>query len=499
MSDIILTTFNARYSHCALGLRYLQANMGELASRTRLMEFIINTSVTLAAEKLLAAKPSIVGIGVYIWNVEESRQLVQILRTLQPELIIIAGGPEVSYEEQAQPWLAACDYVISGQADLAFAELCEPLLQGNRPAEKFLKPASPRLDAIHLPYDCYTDEDIAQRRIYVEASRGCPFKCEFCLSALDKTAWPFDLELFLTAMDRLYRRGARQFKFVDRTFNLKAESCRKILQFFLDRLDPELFLHFELIPDHLPESLKPLIQAFPPGQLQFEIGIQSFNPAVQTLISRRQNDAQAEENIRWLREQTHAHLHTDLIAGLPGETLASFAAGFDRLHALAPHEIQVGILKRLRGTPIIRHTSEYQLRFNPQPPYNILATAQMDFTTLQRISRFARYWDLIANSGRFRHTLPLILAGQPFERFMALSDYLFATSDTTHNIALRRLFTLLYEGVPRLFTVTQAEIEEALGRDYAANGLKGRPPFAPTTSNEARTVIPHQRQRQHLP
>jgi radical SAM superfamily enzyme YgiQ (UPF0313 family) len=165
-------------------------------------------------------------------------------------------------------------------------------------------------------------------------SRGCPFKCEFCLSALDKTAWPFDLEPFMAELEKLYVRGARNFRFVDRTFNLKVAASQRILEFFLARMDDNLFMHFELIPDHLPDKLKQTITRFPPGALHFEIGIQTFNPEVQARISRRQDDAQAEANIRWLREQSNALIHVDLIAGLPGEDLASFGRGFDRLHAL---------------------------------------------------------------------------------------------------------------------------------------------------------------------
>jgi hypothetical protein len=264
---------------------------------------------------------------------------------------------------------------------------------------------------------------------------------------LDKTAWAFNLDGFLLAIEDLYQRGARSFKFVDRTFNLKPATSARLLDYFLDKLqrypDVPLFVHFEVIPDHLPEVLRERIARFPPGVLQLEVGIQSFNPDVQALISRQQDNAQSEINLRWLREQSQAHLHTDLIIGLPGEDQASIAAGFDRLIALRPHEIQVGLLKRLRGTPMIRHTERFGLIFDPQPPYTILATDRIDFATMQRLVRFARYWDLIGNSGRFSERLPALLGTSPFANFLAFSDWLYAQTDATHRFSPERLTGLI--------------------------------------------------------
>lgn len=501
MSDIVIATLNARYFHASMGLRCLLANMGELADRTRLMEFIIDARPADVVEQLLAAEPRVIGLGVYIWNVEITAQIVALLKEVRPDLIVVVGGPEVSYEQESQALCARADYVVAGPGDLAFAALCRQLLAGERPAPKIINAPQPRLAELQLPYAYYTDEDIAHRFIYVEASRGCPYKCEFCLSALDKTAWPFELARFLDAMDTLHRRGVRHFKFVDRTFNLKIETSARILEFFLERLDEKLFLHFELVPDHLPERLRALIVRFPPGTLQFEIGIQSFNPEVQARISRRQDNEQSEHNIRWLRQETQAHLHTDLIAGLPGEDLASFGAGFDRLVALDPHEIQVGILKRLRGAPIARHTAAHAMRYNPYPPYNVLASDALDFATLQRLNRFARYWDLIGNSGRFRRTRPCLLATAPFARFMALSDWLYAETGKTHQFALDRLFELVYRGMTARLGVAPTEAAALLGEDYAACG--GRVELSFNSGAARARSLPNApgvppRQRRHL-
>lgn len=481
MPEIVLATLNARYAHASLGLRCLLANLGESRAASAIVEFVIGQKTEEMVEQILAQQPRYLGLGVYIWNLSECTRLVAQLKVLAPGLTIILGGPEVSHEIGEQRICQLADYVISGWGDVSFAALIGQLRAGTPPTAKVIAGIQPPLDRLALPYAEYSDHDLAHRHLYVEASRGCPFKCAFCLSALDLTAWAFPLSAFLAALEDLYQRGARRFKFVDRTFNLKVAASIAILQFFLDkiRLAPEYppFAHFELIPDHLPERLKAMIRQFPPGTLQFEIGIQSFNPEVQALISRRQDNAAAAANLAWLRAETGAHLHVDLIAGLPGEDLDSFAAGFDRLVALNPHEIQFGILKRLRGSPLAERAAEFGLAFSPDPPYPILANRLIDFPTMQRLNRFARYFDLIANSGRYAETLPLLFGESPFARFLSFADWLYAETNQTHAFAQERLVELVYrylcdqQGVP---TDTAAA---ALLADYRSSGGRSRLSF----------------------
>jgi len=469
---ILLATLNARYAHASLGLRYLLANMGPLQAQTQLMEFVIGAKTTEVVERLLARKPRIVGFGVYIWNVEETTKIVAMLKRVAPEVTVVLGGPEVSFETNEQEICRLADYVVTGWGDVTFPKLCGEILHGPKPLMKVHAGVQPPMAEIALPYSLYSSEDIAHRTIYVEASRGCPFKCEFCLSSLDKTAWPFPLDDFLAQMEDLHARGARLFKFVDRTFNLNVKTSLRIMQFFLDKLeanpDDPVYAHFELVPDHLPEALKETIAKFPAGALQFEIGIQSFNPEVQALVSRRQNNEKAADNIRWLCEQSEAHLHVDLIAGLPGEDMASFARGFDQLVGLGAHEIQFGILKRLRGTPIIRHTGPFAMVYDPYPPYTVLATSTVDFTTMQRLVRFARYWDLVANSGRFAHTVKELLGTQPFVNFMAFSDWIYSRTDATHRIALDKLAKLVGEWLVET-GMDRGQAAALLASDYAGN------------------------------
>ncbi len=566
MLDIVLTTLNAKYIHAAFGLRYLLANLGPLQSRARLMEFDINQRPVDIAEALLAQKPRIIGLGVYIWNVAPATELVALLKRIRPELIIILGGPEVSYEVESQRIVQLADHVITGEPDLKFAEVCQCLLankltrrgedtsstcptsdpterrsptrlvsSSQRAGSEISAPngssgESPTMDGNHLPkiiradlpdfsqlalpYDLYHEQDIAHRVIYVEASRGCPFTCEFCLSSLDIPVRQAPLPSFLGAMQKLLDRGVRQFKFVDRTFNLNVATSRTILEFFLERHRPGNFYHFEMIPDRLPEGLREIIAEFPPGTLQFEVGIQTFNPDVAERIRRRQNYDRLEDNFRFLREQTGVHIHADLIVGLPGEDLESFAAGFDRLIALRPHEIQVGILKRLRGTPIVRHDTEWEMVYSPQPPYELLRNKSLDFATMQKLRRFARYWDLLGNSGNFVETTPLLwcettsartgAGASPFHAFMRWSEWLHARTGRTDSIALVRLMELLFTYLTQELKRDAGETAKTIWHDYQRGGRTDKPSFLRGFLHQAEPTRPRRhtaslkRQARHL-
>ncbi len=564
MADIVLTTLNAKYIHAAFGLRYLLANLGPLQSCACLIEFDINQRPLDIAEVLLARNPKIIGFGVYIWNVEPTTEVIAAIKRLRPDIKIILGGPEVSYETEGQPIVPLADHVITGEADLKFAEVCRVLLERRPPArldesESLMQSAVPEAGAplpriipaelpdfsqIALPYDLYTDDDIAHRIIYVEASRGCPFTCEFCLSSLDIPVRQVPLPALLEQLQRLLDRGVKQFKFVDRTFNLNVAVSKAILEFFLARFQPGHFFHFEMIPDRLPEALREIIARFPPGALQFEVGVQTFNEKVSQFISRRQDNDKLADNFHFLRHETGVHIHADLIVGLPGETLESFAAGFDRLIALGPQEIQVGILKRLRGTPIVRHDAGWRMIYNPHPPYEILGNKLIDFATLQRLRRFARYWDLVGNSGNFVESVPLIWSGgaplspaaaatnpEPaasessppvgqassraetgsqerlagsfappaaFAAFLRFSDWLYARTGRTDSIALVRLMELLFEFLTGELKLEAKPVAETLWRDYQRGGRHDKPGFMKDfLTNEK--VIPLRKAKAALP
>ena len=443
MQPILLTTLNARYAHTALGLRYLYANLRELQPQAAIVEFTINEQVQSIAERLLEHSPRIIGIGVYIWNASETAELIHILKKVSPDTLIVLGGPEAGYHPHRVDFSGA-DYIISGEGESAFYALCRQILDGVPPSERFIRAPLPDLKSIVLPYCAYSDEDVAHRYVYVEASRGCPFECEFCLSSIDEKVRNFPLDKILAEFELLWERGVRSFKFIDRTFNLNMRFANAILDFFLSK-EPPYFAHFEVIPDHFPESLRAKISRFPAGALQLEIGIQTLDPAIAAGINRPLKLEKIFDNLRFLENETHAHMHLDLIVGLPGESLEGFGANLDKLVSLTHSEIQIGILKKLSGTTLSRHDIKHGMVYSDIPPYDILCNDLLSFTQIQQMKRFARFWDMYYNSGNFDHTVRLLWGnGSVFDAFYAFSLWIYDRTLSTWKISLDRQTELLY-------------------------------------------------------
>ena len=444
MPKIILTTLNSRFTHTSIALRYLYANLKEIQQHAKILEFSINDAMQSIAEKLLAQEADIIGIGVYIWNVSFVGELIHIIKKVSPQTTIILGGPEVTHEP-FRVKLDDADFIIQGEGDLSFYELCKNIISNTPPKERTIKMSIPSLKELKLPYRYYTDEDIQNRYIYVEASRGCPFECEFCLSSMDERVRAFDIDKLLEEFELLWQRGARNFKFIDRTFNLNIKTASRLLDFFLEKEMP-YFAHFEVVPDHFPTSLKKKIASFEHGALQLEIGIQTLNPQIAKNISRDLNLEKIKQNISFLENETDAHIHLDLIVGLPGESLESFGKNLDELVALSSCEIQIGILKKLSGTHINRHDIEHGMIYSDIPPYDILKNDQLSFDDIQIMKRFARFWDLTYNSGNFKKTTPLIWQnGSVFKNFYDFCIWIYLQTDSTYKISLSRLGELLFK------------------------------------------------------
>lgn len=437
---IILSTINARYSHTSFGLRYLKANLNEFEDQAEILEYSQDAAITDIAEEIINKKPDILGLGCYIWNIESIIKVCEFIKAILPETIIVLGGPEVSYENAE--FLPYCNYIIEGEGELALYHLVQDYQQRKLPSLPILNEPICNLSQIKMPYYLYKDEDIQNRLIYVEATRGCPFTCEFCISSLSKGVREFDLDLFLSEMKILIDRGLKQFKFVDRTFNLKFKNVQKILHFFQENWKEGMILHFEIFPDKLSPEMLEEIKNFPAGGLHLEAGVQSFYEPSLKAISRKQDEAKTLQNLHYIIEQTRAEIHADLVAGIPHSSLKTFEKDFNMLYAVHPHELQIGILKKLRGAPIKRHNDEFDMIYSQYPPYEVMQNKDMSYADLQKIKRLARFFDLYYNSGNFPNTYNLL---PDFNSWVDFSQYIWNTHHQTHKISLKRQQQILEE------------------------------------------------------
>ena len=489
MHSIVLTTFNSRYSHASLALRYLYANLRELKSDAVIREFVINENIQQIAERILDEAPKIVSVSTYIWNASDVAELIAVIKKVSPKTIIVLGGPEAAHRPHRVD-LSPADYIVSGEGEIVLYELCRDILAGRPPQTRDIKAPMVDLSSIALPYDYYDDNDITHRYVYVETSRGCPFLCEFCLSAVDERIRYFDMDVMIEQFEKLWRRGVRRFKFIDRTFNLKLAYANRILDFFLAKGEP-LFLHFEVIPDHFPEALRERIARFGPAQLQLEIGIQTLNPDIADNIHRPLRPEKIKENLQFLEHHTHAHLHLDLLVGLPGESLESFGRNLDTLVSWSGGEIQIGILKKLSGTTLARHDDPFGMVYSDTPPYDVLKTADVSFKEIQRMKRFARYWDILYNSGNFTQSVRLLWEdGKVFEGFSQFSEWLYGRTAATWKIAQERMAKLLFDYLTEMKRLES----ETVGRTMAADLAKARrklPAFLHPYAAEAGKIVTH--------
>ncbi|GMO32452.1 MAG: hypothetical protein Ta2F_08360 [Termitinemataceae bacterium] len=436
MPEILLTTINAKWIHTSLALRLLAANLGEYKDNCVIEEFALRQGMDEKLDGIKKHNARIIGISVSIWNVSQTTCLLRELAG-KDKPIIVLGGPEVSVIDSSAEIFKYADYVIKGEGEHLFRELCARLLTCSAAATaacQIISQTEPvDVTTVQQAYSLYTEEDLQKKLVYVESVRGCPYTCTFCQSGTlssTKKCREFPLQNFLLEMDTLIKRGAARFKFLDRSFNVNTKRAVTIMNFFLERIlqanKNTMFVHFEITPETIPQEMLAVMRKFPQGTLRLEIGIQTLNPHTQTLIGRKIFSGKELENIRVIIENTNAIVHADLIAGLPEEGFDSFAAGFDNLYACKPSEIQLGILKCLGGTAVKTDAEKYGIVYSPQAPYEVIQTAALPKSDMDKIKNFARFWEIIVNRGAFEDILPVLFKNESsvFKLFLKLSDHL---------------------------------------------------------------------------
>jgi radical SAM superfamily enzyme YgiQ (UPF0313 family) len=477
--SILLVACNARYGHCAYAARSLAASLAEHGLAASILETDLDVQPFQLAAEIVSRQPRVCGFSVYLWNVRQVRETLAILQRVAPGVRIVLGGPEIVPGCECV-WRGLADDLVAGEGELAFRELCGqavgapvaecraqlPKSAGSTPRLVVAPP--PALTDLALPYDLYSDEDLAHRTLYAEGTRGCPFTCAYCSSA-GSALRAFPPERLLPALDRLLARGARALRFLDRSLNADEPQACALLDFFLARHPGRVRLHFEIMPCRLGNGLRERLAAFPAGSLHLEVGVQTLHEPAARAVGRRTPTAVVLETLQFLARDTRATVHADLIFGLPGEDERTFAAGFDLLvRTFDFPELQVNLLKRLPGTPLACAPQFAGLVFNPHPPYELLASDALDFDAIVRLQGFARCWELVHNRGRFPRAAASLWQGDgvsPYARYLALSQRILAAEGRLHALGAERLAGHLAGFLATDGRLPGAEIEALLAAD----------------------------------
>lgn len=474
---VVLTTLNAKYIHTSLALRCLKAFSGRDFD-IDIAEYTIKDPAMNIVSDLYARRPDVVGFSCYIWNIEETIVVIDMLRKVLPGVRIVLGGPEVSYDtEYWMQRLDAVDFIVMGEGEETFHHLLteisgegkfhmvfgaayrKTLADGTR--EIRINPPRPKLDLRKMPSPHRFPEDrphLQNRIVYFETSRGCPFNCQFCLSSIEVGVRYFDLEQTKADLLYLIESGARLIKFVDRTFNIRRDYALELFRFLIEHHGGCVF-QFEITADIMrPEVLDFLAEHAPPGIFRFEIGVQSTNDPTNEAVMRRQNFVKLSRTVTKIRESGKIVQHLDLIAGLPHEDYDTFRKTFNDVFALRPEELQLGFLKLLRGTGLRRDAEKYGYVYMEHAPYEILASHVMSFGDIVRIKRvedvLEKYW----NAHRMDRTMDYLTTqvfDSPFDFFQQFGDYWEERGWQRIGHQLEDLFTRLWSflaecGSPRL-------------------------------------------------
>lgn len=469
---ILLTTLNAKYIHMNLAIRILYGQNKQHAGLDW-REFVIKEDAQKIAEA--CANYEVVAFSCYIWNITQTLAVARALKGINPAVKIMLGGPEVSYDWQDVLKLDEVDFIIVGEGEIPFAQFLNQYpnisevgnLAYKENGEIKYTPSAEQFDILKLadfnPYTFENPSEIYNKVAYIETSRGCPYKCEFCLASLDNKVRYLPTPTIKENLLYLMQHG-RVIKFLDRTFNVKKDFTLDIFQFILDNHKPENVFQFEITADIVhPDIIKFIQEKVPPGLFRFEIGIQTVNQQANLAVSRKQNFEKTSGVIRQLQNKIEMHL--DLIVGLPLDYLSDIAHSFNAVFALHPPELQLGFLKFLKGTPVREKYEQYGFRFDPMPPYQIIESNFLSKDELHSITLMEEALELYWNKKRAVHTL--LYLEQKYSMFEVLSKlgFWFSQKSDFHKHSLDESFEILSEFCAHL-EPNNSLLQELVGIDY---------------------------------
>ncbi|WP_415331791.1 B12-binding domain-containing radical SAM protein [Clostridium perfringens] len=416
---ILLTAINSKYIHSNLAVRYLKAFTKDLDFQGDIKEFSINDRVENILEGIIEEKPDVVAFSCYIWNMEFVNRLAELIKLVDPNIEILYGGPEVSYEGKEFLENHEGEYVIVGEGEKTFREFVlyklgegkiEDIkgLNYKRDGKVFENPKRPEMDMNELVFPYTYEEDINKKIVYYEASRGCPFKCKYCLSSVMHGVRFLDVERVKKELRYFMERGLKLVKFVDRTFNCNREYTVELLK-YLSEQDTETRFHFEVAADLLTEEQIEILNNAPKGRFQLEVGVQTTNNEVLHNINRYITYENIKEKVLKVAAGKNVMQHLDLIAGLPGEDLESFKKSFNDVHAIRPDEIQLGFLKLLKGSSMREEAEKWGIVYSPYAPYEIIRSKDISYEELLLLKKVEAMVDKYYNSCKFNNVIKFFL------------------------------------------------------------------------------------------
>lgn len=489
----LLVALNTKYIHSNPALYSLRAYVGEgLREHVELAEYTINHAFTDVLADVYKRQPDVMGISCYIWNIGMVWELTRELHKLMPKVPIWLGGPEVSYGKDIFTEHPEVTGIMVGEGEETFRELLSYYVGNVERGEGLSEIKGLRLpsgdtmpreltDMSTLPF-LYEDLSAFENRIiYYESSRGCPFRCSYCLSSIDKKVRLRDLDTVKKELQFFLDRKVKQVKFVDRTFNCNHAHATAIWRYISEHDNGVTNFHFEISADILNEEELELLSGMRPGLVQLEIGVQSTNPGTLEAIHRKMDVDKLEQIVARINSGNNVHQHLDLIAGLPFEDYESFGRSFDRVYGMNPEQLQIGFLKVLKGSEMHDRAEEFGICYMDKPPYEVLYTKWLPFTDVLRLKRIEEMVELYYNSNQFVHTLRFLeqAFASPFRMYEALAEfyeekgYFIASPARSYRYQVLLAFACAYD------KENETVYRELLTFDlYLRENVKSRPEFA---------------------
>ncbi len=479
---LLITAINTKYIHSNLAVRYLNCTVQNICD-SEICEFSINDNIFSIERDILLRKPDVIAFSCYIWNINLVLELCSDIKKAEPNITIILGGPEVTYNSvDLMNENIEIDYIIKGEGELVFPALInslqsdEPISCQNityRLGQKIIDvPIGDLPDFSQIPFPYKSEADCKDKIVYYESSRGCPYSCKYCLSGVNSRVRFKDIDLVKKDLDFFDKCNIPLVKFVDRTFNANKKRANDIWR-FIGELKGNTKFHMEITGELLDDDTISVLKQIDAEKLQFEIGVQTTNLKTLSAISRRCDIDKLFYYISRLLDETDIHIHLDLIAGLPYEDFTSFTKSFNDVISLRPHVLQVGFLKLLRGSAMRSESDDHNMAFRKMPPYEIISNKYLSYDEIIFLKDIDFVFDKIYNSGDFTNTLDFLFDkyNNRFEIFAYIVNYFRKFRLIGKSISKALLFDNVYE----CFKLGD-DFEEALRFDYIKALHPGRMP-----------------------